>query len=251
MNILVLGGDERYSFLVNELNKQYNVDTAGILSMNEYDIIIFPIKGINKNYEIISQNGTKIINSNILSKTNKNVVIYTGLITDTLIEMAHQRKIISFLDDKIVKKENDLITVESIKSLVDREEVENICILGYGDIGKLLEQNLIKYNLFIGVKDNKLKNREFCTNDINQMKLVFSQCDLIINTVPKNIITENVINNKSKIIDIASAPYGANEYVRNKFENYYIYSGIPGKFAPEASGKVLAKKIKRDIGGKK
>ena len=50
----------------------------------------------------------------------------------------------------------------------------------------------------------------------------------------------------TKILDIASRPYGVSKEVVDKYNlDYYLYSGIPGKYDPKRAGEILLKKIKR------
>src|SRR5574344_1538328 len=105
MNILVLGGDKRYDELVKELKKS-NVVDRNYSDISKYNIIIFPIGGVSDDYFIKTLNGNKKISKDLLKDTRSDVVIYTGLITNRLKEIAGSRKIVSLLDDKCVKKEN-------------------------------------------------------------------------------------------------------------------------------------------------
>ena len=81
----------------------------------------------------------------------------------------------------------------------------------------------------------------------------FDRCNIIINTIPSNIIPEDALNRKNKpyILDIASYPYGINEEIIKRYKdiiNYNLYLGIPGKFAPKRASEILLKIINRTIG---
>lgn len=255
MEILIVGGDERYSILTKELKKHNNVDTLENFNIEKYDIIVFPISGVNSDYEVKTINGNFKIGEQFLDRAKKNVIIYTGLITDSLKKIANGKNITSFFSDKNVVLENNIISAEGIIEEVKNNNVKNICILGYGKLGKLLENYLYNYNIIFGVKEESdyelLGRKSFYTRDMDSMKKAFSECNYIINTVPENIITRDVINDVDiTILDVSSSPYGADMNTRNYCRNYFIYSGIPGKYAPEKAGKVLLKKILNDIGGK-
>ena len=53
-------------------------------------------------------------------------------------EYLSNRQIISFLADEEVKKENNLLTKEGIIDWIKDLKKEHICLLGYGNIGKLI-----------------------------------------------------------------------------------------------------------------
>ena len=66
MDILFLGGDKRYKFIMDDLSKNHSVYQIGFkgvsnevhsvnldnLSLSKFDVVLFPISGINDNFEI-------------------------------------------------------------------------------------------------------------------------------------------------------------------------------------------------------
>lgn len=239
IHILIIGQDPRYDILELELSKKYQVIRSNDINidLSIYDIIILPMKGINDSISLDN-----------LKNTKDTCIIYTGI--NNLGNL--NREVISFLDDLDIKNENDNITVEGIIDYIKDIKHDKICLLGYGNIGKKLYQKLNNNINSIGVIDKKdkelLGSMAFYTND-SIMKEKLINCDLIINTVPHNIITlSNSSNLDTPILDIASIPYAVSKEVIDKNNlNYYLYSGIPGKYDPVRSGKILLKKIR---GGK-
>lgn len=233
IQVLILGSDPRFKVLVNELSKKYSVDVSDfIVDIKKYDMIILPMKGVNR--EVLE----------LLKNSKETCIIYTGLIGDL---KYLNRKVISFLDDEDIKEENDNITVDGIMDYIKDINYHNVCILGYGHIGRKLYKRLV--NAMVGVIDeidkSELGDKGFLTTDKDKMKEVFNSSDLIINTVPKNIIGYDMVKNlKGMILDIASKPYGINQdIVKNSNLNYYLYSGIPSRYDPERAGKILLKKF--------
>ncbi len=239
IQILIWGQDPRFVILELELKKRYSVYRCCDINVDiqRYDIIILPMNGIN-NYNFIE----------LLNNSKKSVIIYTGLKKN--LENVN-RKVVSFLDDTYIRDENDSITVDGIIHYIKNNGFDKICLLGYGHIGKKLYQKLCNKIVSIGIIEeyDKLELGEisFYTSDnyefINRLK----NCDLIVNTVPHNIITDDIGNNlKIPILDIASSPYGVSREVVDKYSlNYYLYSGIPGKYDPIKAGKILLRKIIR------
>ena len=244
MRILFLGYDARYEIVINTLKNKYDVYTVGyevyegvkkgkIDNLNIYDIVVLPIRGVKslKEYNV---------DNNIL-KDYKGV-IYTG------IKDGIENNVVSFLDDDEICLENTLISVEGIIDKIKNIKKDVICILGYGKIGSRL-YNILKdkYKVYIGVKNKDDLNLEnsYLTSDQEKMKDVFLKCDLIINTVPDHIISEDILKSyKGKFLDIASYPYAIDQESINNYPfTYQQYLSIPSKYDKNRAGKILLKKF--------
>lgn len=269
MKILVLGGDKRYISLMNELEE--NIDCIGFdeeklntnihkikfdtLDVSLYDIIILPILGINKDLEIKTLNKNLKVEKAFFKCCKNDCIFYTGIINDTMKDIFEEKKLISFLDDKKVNNENDILTIEGIVEDLKGKKIENMTILGFGNLGSKLASIFSKYHITIGTNYEKLalafSDKFFLTTNKEEMKTRFKNSDVIINTVPKNIISEDCLQeSKAYVLDIASYPYGIDKEISKNYSNYKLYSSIPSKYAPDSAGRILSKKIKRDIGGK-
>lgn len=246
MNVLFLGNDKRYEVLIDSLSNKYNVECIGYKNkkigslehIDNYNIIILPMYGI-KDGKIDNIS----INKELIDKIKDDCIIYTGVIPKEL----KGKKVISFMEDKGIQEENNHLTVEGILDYVKDKKKNRICILGYGRIGKELYTRLKNdYQIVLGV--NKIpSHREvfFFTNNKKALKTNLENSDLIINTIPRNIITEDILLNiNGHILDIASYPYGINQDLVKKYSlDYYLYSSIPSKYNPERAGKILLKKF--------
>lgn len=81
---------------------------------------------------------------------------------------------------------------------------------------------------------------------------VFKISDIVVNTIPHNIIPEEalLIENRPYILDIASFPYGIDEELVKKYKNqinYRLYLGIPSAFAPKQASEILLKILNKII----
>lgn len=134
---------------------------------------------------------------------------------------------------------------------------ESICILGYGKLGKELclkfkEDGLIPFVISrpksLIYTDNIEKYYPLSTQNIIE---VFKICDIVINTIPYNIIPEEAltVENKPYILDIASAPYGISKELLEKHSdvNYKLYLGIPSIYAPEKASEILLKILEKEL----
>ena len=152
MNILFLGGDKRYKYMMNDLCDEEKVSQVGFdimrdnitketpesLNLSKYDIVLLPISGISDNMEIKSEIGTLKLDKDIFNNINKETLFFTGLKTKKITELIPNEQVISFLDDKEVESTNNSLTVDgTIDDIRDRKN-DTICILGYGHLGKEL-----------------------------------------------------------------------------------------------------------------
>ena len=246
MKILFIGYDARYKIVIDTLKIKNDVYTLGyedidnvgvgnLNNINEYDIIVLPMSGIKNG----SASNIKV-DSSIFD--NYNGIIYTG------IKKGLRGNVESFLDDKEICFENTMITVDGIMDRIKDIDKVIICILGYGNIGSKLYDRLVSdYKVIVGVKDKEVGcvNNSFSTSNKKDLEYYLTSSDLIINTVPINIIDEDILNKiTGYFLDIASYPYGINEKDRDKYNfKYDLYSSIPSKYAPLKAGKVLLKKF--------
>ncbi|MBO5138153.1 MAG: NAD(P)-binding domain-containing protein [Bacilli bacterium] len=261
MKILIIGGDKRYLTLSNKLKQQYDIthikseEELQKIDIKQYKIIIFPISGVSKENTVISLNNSIKLNKETFQNISPNTIIYSGIVNQNLINLVPENHIISFLADEDVKRENNILTVDGILDKIRQENVSTICILGFGNIGKLLYQKLLEENktVIVGVKEEKdllyLKEKAFYTTYEN-MTIFLNQVDYIVNTVPENIIKiSQIINPNIKILDVASFPHGINIQEAKTLQNYTKYLGIPAKRSPKEAGKILYKKLKKDLKG--
>lgn len=237
MKILFIGYDARYVYLINELKSKYIVDTIGYgndisvdnKSINAYDIVVLPMRGI--------------INNDYITESlfnNYKGLIYTGL-TKGLIGNVE-----SFLSDKEIIEENTNITVDGIMDRIKNINKVIICILGYGNIGSKLYNKLKDdYKVLVGVNKKCNIQGEFLTSNKKDLEYALKSSDLIINTVPSHIIDEDILSDiRGYFLDIASYPYAIDNTKANNYNfKYDLYSSIPSKYAPDRAGMILLKKF--------
>lgn len=280
MEVLILGGDSRYLEIIKELSSKYNVDLIGYKNMyinsmvqhidlnniniSKYDIIIFPINGVMENNLINCHFDNNIqLPSDILMNTKDNVLIFSGINTPNLqsILKIANKECTFLMNDLNVVQQNAIPTVEGIiADIINNTEITinnaHILVLGYGNIGRLLVDylNRLGANTSVGIIEptdkemldqNNINN--FYTTDHNMLVKEIHNKDIIINTVPQTIITNddlNYINHNTYILDISSHPHGVNKQILDEYHiKNKIYLGIPGKVAPKTAGKILVKKI--------
>lgn len=289
MRILFLGGDQRQLSILNELYIRHSIDVIGYklielddninkinienLDISLYDVIIFPVNGVQDNYLLKTPFDDEQIylDLSLLSTSKPNALIFTGIRTKWLDDIlkSSNKECIALMDDNDVKRENSIPTVEGIvgdlvyntPSTINQA---NILVLGHGNIGKLLVDKLraLDANVSVGViLENDfeyLKKHDintFYTNDHQLFSDTIKQSQIIINTVPSLILNKDfldLVDKKAYILDIASTPHGVDkDYADEKGLNHKLSLGIPALVAPKTAGLILYKKINKMIGGEK
>ncbi len=289
MKILFIGGDKRYLEIINSLLVQnHEIDVVGYdnaklkpdikkkeleqIEISDYKVIIFPVSGVEKDFSIKADYSNKkiIVPANLLIKTDKGVLIFTGIITEKLQKMLDiaTKDAIALMDDKDIAVENSIPTIEGIiGDLIYNTDTtineSNILVLGYGNIGKRLVEMLsyLGANVTVGVNlktDYELLNRKGIKAIITYEKVMMDQAlensNIIVNTVPSVILRKRdleIIDKDCYVLDIASYPHGIEfSYIEELKLKCKLLLGIPSIVAPKTAGLILSKKINSVLGGK-
>lgn len=128
-----------------------------------------------------------------------------------------------------------------------------ILILGFGRIGKILAQKLKALDSKVTCAARKQEDLAWITaygyqeTNINQLGENLAQYDIIINTVPKIILTKEKLKQIKKetlLLELASNPGGMDKKEIEKTKrNYILGLGLPGKVAPLASAEIIKNTI--------
>lgn len=286
MEVLVLGGDMRYIEVIEKLSSKYNVSIVGYkntfinnlvknldisdVDVSKYDVILLPINGVmDKNLISCRFNNNPIkLPRDFFVGSKDSVLIFSGIPTpnlDYMLEVSN-RSCVYMMKDKDVIRENAVPTVEGIiadvinntdKTLND----SSVLVFGYGNIGTLLVKYLEMLGASVSVSIIKESDKELLDSmgisnfySYNREDLIsgIKGVDVIINTVPSTVISDNLIrfiNPDAYVLDVASHPHGIDqEVLAEYFIKSKLYLGIPGKIAPKTSGKILSKKISKVMG---
>lgn len=120
-------------------------------------------------------------------------------------------------------------------------------VIGYGRIGKILADRLKAFGADVTVSARK--HSDFAWIEANGYKkahtgnLEISKYNLIFNTVPAMVLTEEHLKNIPKdslIIDLASKPGGVDFALAKELGVKVIWAlSLPGKVAPITSGEII------------
>ncbi|MBO5129085.1 MAG: hypothetical protein J6B95_01905 [Oscillospiraceae bacterium] len=152
---------------------------------------------------------------------------------------------IDFLRDPYYLATNAAITADCAIALANRQWQElPVLILGWGRIGKCLGQKLSRLGADVTIaarKDADLAMiRALGANSIpvDNASSCLMKYRAIFNTVPEMILPDFVCHKDCIALELASKPGMAGDGIISA-------RGLPGKYAPEASGKLIAQTFVR------
>ena len=157
---------------------------------------------------------------------------------------------------------NSKLTAQGVLKLVlnnieaDITELK-IAVTGFGKCGEAISRLLLANGARVIVFSRSLASRINSQGlgcrwkNIIEINRILSDFDVIINTVPYNIISTKaagLMTEKNLYIEIASKPYGfdASSVDINRFKYINGYS-LPGRFTPVSAGRNIAQTVIRII----
>lgn len=161
---------------------------------------------------------------------------------------------VSLNDDLEFIKNNNILTAQAIRQIIDQEykgRNKKILFCGYGKLVTALEDVFADWKISI-LNFNWHKTSEIAQKygDRVYFKTApFHEFPIIINTIPSDLI--KVVewkkqNNRQKIYDLASSPYGFDWAGVNKMDyDYKILPGLPGRFYPKQAALAVYEAIQR------
>jgi len=270
-NIAVIGGDLRIVKLVGMLEKEnYVVKTYGLEDapevsikcdtieecINDADIVIGPLP-LSSNGEHINTpfSENKLGLEELLSKLEGKTFI-AGSIKPEVYEMATKNNI-TILD--IIKREelavlNAISTAEGAIQIAITETPKNlhgnnVLVLGFGRIGKILSKMLDGIGAKVSCEARKTTDlawiKAYGYEPINlvELKQHIHKFDIIINTIPYVVLNKEMLQEVKKdalIIDLASNPGGVDRNAVKELDLKFKWAlSLPGKVSPVTSAEFM------------
>lgn len=261
-SILICGGDRRQKYMYKKmLDDGYDVstcclgeaDSVKLDDIGSFDILIFPVPvstdGITLNAPLVD---FTVNIEDILCGIKKGTVVFGGMCEKINYDM------IDYYKDESLQMYNAIPTAEgAICTAMENTDFAiygaKCLVTGYGRIGKVLSKRLCDMGAKVTVsarnpKDLALAEAMGCKAvNLSFLSDVICGNDIIFNTVPKNIITAEILGRVKKevpIIELASKPYGVDmDAAKAMGRKVIIASGLPGKYAPRSSGLELGEII--------
>jgi len=274
----IIGGDMRQIRLANTLCEDgYGVNVYGFMpdtqhlkikpsdclgnTLKNTDIVVLPLPALSETEAINAPFFDKKIKiREVIEQMTSNQILIGGKIDDSLKTLLDIHGI--YYVDYFLREDftvlNAALTAEGGLSIALSETAIalsscNCLVVGFGRIGKLLCHALNG----IGAKVCACarKNEAFAWIDaygykkahINELSDIVKDYDIIFNTVPHKIITEDVLENMchdTLIIDLASKPGGVDFNAASKFGISTIWAlSLPGRTAPITAGDIIKQTI--------
>lgn len=272
----IIGGDLRIVKLADMLAKDeneiyvYGLEKAEDIKNNHNIIQCDSIKKAIQDVEIVigpipfSSNGNTInapfgdkeitiremmhvINAKVLIAGGISPEVY-GMANDEYIEIIDimKREELAVLNTIATAEGTIQIAIENTNKILHGSEV---LILGFGRIGKVLARKLV--GLAVKVTCAARKDEDLAwiqayghrATNINSIGENLKQFDIIINTVPHMILTEERLKNVKKdclLIDLASNPGGIDKKAVKDLNLKFVWAlSLPGKVAPTTSAEFI------------
>lgn len=279
-NVLILGGDSRYLYLLTDLaKKNANLTVIGFdeytflypqinhkqiekIDFSIYDAIILPITGTNSIGEIVPTfSKQKIyVTADQLKNTKEHCIIFTGIANQFLKQVTERtnRKLISLLSRDDIAILNSIPTAEAtLKLAIEHTDYmihnSNVFILGFGRVGfttARLFHNVGAHVTVVARNESdfaRIKEMKMTPLHLNELQNNLNDIHIVINTIPHLILTREIVremNKDSLIIDLASTPGGTNFSAAKDYGVQALHAlGLPGKTAPKTAGKILSETI--------
>ncbi|WP_068672567.1 dipicolinate synthase subunit DpsA [Oceanobacillus sp. Castelsardo] len=274
LNILILGGDNRYLEVINILaSNNMNVFLNGFnkLSLENpsihnletsdtdfsiMDAILLPVSGTDKEGEIEAtySNASIKLTEKQLQQTPEHCTIYTGISNDFLEKIASNRNLVRLFARNDIAIYNSIPTAEAtLKIAIEETDVtihgSEVLVIGFGRVGITVARLFAALGAKVTVTARKsehfarIAEMGLKSIETNRIENIVSKMDICINTVPHSVIGSTIIDQMTSstlIIDLASKPGGTDfDYANEKGIKAIHALGLPGKTAPRTAGEII------------
>lgn len=269
-DFLVLGGDKRSIYLIDEIirNKKtcsyFAIDEEYVKNKfakkapsikdavkNSKNIILSPLSSKDGVYLFTPLFKDVILLEDIKKVLSDKNVVFKGVLNTNFSLCKNE---INYLKDENFVLKNAVLTAHAtIYELISKLNIginySDILVTGFGRCSKaicsLLKSMGAKVYVCARRKEavNEALSLGYSADTIEKLGKLTKNKDAIINTVPFNILTHNIlkdINKDCPILDISSYPYGIGEKDAKELNlSYFILPSLPGKFFPKSAGKII------------
>ncbi len=275
-NIVIVGGDKRQKYLKEYLTGQglevysyglfdWDDDTDKLKAIiNEDSVIVLPLPATRNGKTVNMPFSKKEISvDRLLSFLGKQNLVFGGIIKDDLLSRLRETDIpfVDYYDESFIEKNAVLTAFGTLKIILEHIDfalpMGEYAVTGYGRVAKetvgLLSS--LSCNVTVFARNNSQREDANIKGSkaypITELSHLAHRFDVIINTVPFGIFTEEIaknINEKCKVIELASAPYGMDfELMRKKGIEVIKAFCLPGKYTPKTAGEIIGKRIQEHL----
>jgi len=252
---MILIDDRRYIHTKNYLKAAGHIFCEADTPSQNLDFMIFPFA---------SEIDEKLYGHDYFAAVKPDVAVFSSIRNEYLAQMCLRYGLTYhvMMDDGEIAKKNAVPTSEGvIKYLVaNRENTiagSRVLVIGYGICGGDLARRLSVLGADVHALVRNRERETLAQNDgvapIYLHELFAQSYDVIVNTVPQTVLTDEMIRklDGALLIDIASKPYGFDmDLAQELNERSALLPGIPGKYAVKTSGEILGQYIDTILRGR-
>ena len=254
-HFLVLGEEARQKYLSAMLRELgHEVMEAESYQPGYHDAVLLPVPQSAVYFEKNRE------------KFQKGQVVYGCQLPSELLREAELKgvRVVDYMKVEGVAERNAVATAEGAIAEAMKDGCVSIqgsrCLVtGYGTCGSVLASKLGQWKAHVTVMERKERKRELArcygceAVSFDAPKEHMGTYDIIFNTVPALVLTEELLRNvrpETVIIDIASRPGGVDfNYCQKKGLHARLCLGLPGKYAPKSAAGILMEVIRKTILG--
>jgi len=267
--LCIVGGDMRQIRLLQMLqNEEYSVYSTGLLEedydldiIKKADIVILPMPvSFDDVYINAPFSKKQISKTQVIEMLKKDCFVLGGRISEDT-ENALTARGIEFADyykrEELIVK-NAIPTAEGALEIAISEMPITLfgakaVVIGYGRVGKVMAKKLKALEADVTVSARKYADFAWIEEagmkpiHTEDLPLFAENFDLIINTVPAMILTEEIlkrVKNDAIVIDLASKPGGVDFSAAKRLNKNVIWAlSLPGKTAPLTAGDIIKEAV--------
>ncbi|MCL1791544.1 MAG: dipicolinate synthase subunit DpsA [Peptococcaceae bacterium] len=277
MVLAVIGGDDRESYLIPELQKQgayiigLGLEESPVADTIECaasfaevaakaDAMLFPMFGTDER-GLVKAKYTRhpiILNEEALELIPRHVPVFIGWARPVLREMVKTRglRLIEVANRDDVAIMNSVPSAEgaiqmAMESVPITIHGSESFVLGFGRFGLTLARTLMGMGARVSVvarsPENQARAEEMGARvvELAELRKEINRAQIVFNTIPAMVLSPSMLDHMATdavIIDAASIPGGTDfEYARKRGIKALLAPGLPGIVAPKTAGRILAR----------
>ena len=275
-SIVIIGGDKRQRYLKDFLiEKGYNVSSYGLFDwdddtdklksiISEESAIVLPLPATRNDKTVVMPFSKREISiDRLMSHLGKSNIVFGGIIKGELLSRLRETDIpfVDYYDNEFIEKNAVLTAFGALKILLEHIDfalpLGKYAITGYGRVARETASLLTSLSCDVTVFARNSSQRDDATikgckaEELQNLPLLSDKYDIVINTIPANVIGEEAVSKMKKgckIIELASAPYGLDFDMARKYSVDVVKAfSLPGKYTPKTAGEIIGKKIEEQL----
>jgi dipicolinate synthase subunit A len=228
--------------------------------MEKADIVIAPVPFTKDGVHLLTKENTIVSLKDFSENLQDNCILFGGNIPNIVMESAKVKnvKCYDFMKMEDVALENAITTAEgaiaeAIALSTQNVNQEHCLVLGYGRCAQAIAERLKGLNAKVTIGARREEARRdamlhgYQAVPLEDLQSLIPSEQFIFNTIPTMVLDAELIEKiqlDSIIIDIASAPGGTDfDACKRMAIKAKLSLGIPGRYSPKTSARILLRGI--------